>query len=239
MNNLIKINNKDLQIKEFNNQRVVTFKDIDLVHERVEGTAKRNFNSNKKHFVENIDYFFVKPADVKKYEFRTSEINNAGTYLITESGYLMLVKSLSDDLAWQVQRDLVNNYFRVKDIYSGMSKELQAILMLDKKYQEQDTRISKLENNMTIDYEQQENICRLAREKVVRVLGGKGTPAYRKLNKKVFSEFWKDYKRIMGVNSYKNTPVKNMDKAILIIDSWKPSEETCYMILGANSQMVF
>ena len=33
--------------------------------------------------------------------------------LITESGYLMLVKSLTDDLAWTVQRELVNNYFRV------------------------------------------------------------------------------------------------------------------------------
>ncbi|OAD19482.1 toxin-antitoxin system, toxin component, Bro family [Candidatus Thiomargarita nelsonii] len=31
--------------------------------------------------------------------------------LITETGYLMLVKSFTDDLAWQVQRELVNKYF--------------------------------------------------------------------------------------------------------------------------------
>jgi DNA-binding XRE family transcriptional regulator len=30
----------------------------------------------------------------------------------TESGYLMLVKSLTDDLSWEVQRLLVNSYFR-------------------------------------------------------------------------------------------------------------------------------
>ncbi|HNQ43870.1 MAG TPA: hypothetical protein PKI59_05545 [Candidatus Cloacimonadota bacterium] len=30
----------------------------------------------------------------------------------TESGYLMLVKSLTDDLSWAVQRELVNSYFR-------------------------------------------------------------------------------------------------------------------------------
>lgn len=113
---IIKINNADLSVKEFNGQRVVTFKDIDMLHERVEGTAKRNFSDNKKHFIENEDYFFVKPADVQKYEIRTSEINNRGTYLITESGYLMLVKSLQDDLAWKVQRELVNRYFRVKEI---------------------------------------------------------------------------------------------------------------------------
>ena len=42
-NREVKINNTDLLVKEFNGQRVVTFKDIDMLHERVEGTAKRNF----------------------------------------------------------------------------------------------------------------------------------------------------------------------------------------------------
>lgn len=36
------------------------------------------------------------------------------THLITESGYLMLVKSFRDDLAWGVQRALVNSYFKGK-----------------------------------------------------------------------------------------------------------------------------
>lgn len=33
MNNLVLINNQEVQVKEFNNQRVVTFKEIDRVHE--------------------------------------------------------------------------------------------------------------------------------------------------------------------------------------------------------------
>ena len=33
--------------------------------------------------------------------------------LITESGYYMLVKSFTDDLSWDVQRQLVNSYFKV------------------------------------------------------------------------------------------------------------------------------
>jgi hypothetical protein len=32
--------------------------------------------------------------------------------VLVESGYLMLTKSFNDDLAWQVQRELVNSYFR-------------------------------------------------------------------------------------------------------------------------------
>lgn len=107
----IKVNN--LEIKEFRGQRVVTFKDIDLVHGRVEGTAKSNFNSNKNRFLENEDYFII--SNSLKYEIPTLEIPNRGLTVITESGYLMLVKSFTDELAWKVQRQLVNSYFRVKE----------------------------------------------------------------------------------------------------------------------------
>lgn len=128
-NQIIKINNTDLSVKEFKGQRVVTFKDIDMLHERVEGTAGRNFRDNKKHFVENEDFFFIKPADIGNNEIRRSEINNKGTYLITESGYLMLVKSLQDDLAWKVQRELVNNYFRVKENVQAKATCIEDILI--------------------------------------------------------------------------------------------------------------
>ena len=79
-NQIVQINSTDLSVKEFKGQRVVTFKDIDMLHERVEGTAGRNFRENKIHFVENEDFFFIKPADVGNNEIRHSEINNKGAY---------------------------------------------------------------------------------------------------------------------------------------------------------------
>ena len=136
MNNLIKINNKDLQIKEYLNQRVVTFKDIDMVHERAEGTAGRNFRDNKERFIEGIDYFEITKKEVPTNFVETYGFNKfapTGT-LITESGYLMLVKSLTDDLAWKVQRQLVNNYFRGKQLVNNLnnlSPELQVLINLE------------------------------------------------------------------------------------------------------------
>lgn len=47
MNEVITIENTEMQIREYNGQRVVTFKDIDEVHQRPKGTAKRNFTRNK------------------------------------------------------------------------------------------------------------------------------------------------------------------------------------------------
>lgn len=131
-NQLVKINDTDLAVKEFNGQRVVTFKDIDMLHERVEGTAKRNFSDNKKHFVKNVDYYELSKSDVGTDFVLTYEFDKKAPkgILLTESGYLMLVKSLQDDLAWKVQRELVNNYFRVKENgqalnTSELSPELQ------------------------------------------------------------------------------------------------------------------
>ena len=122
--NEIMINDTPVTVKEYQGQRVVTLKDIDMVHGRPDGTAKRNFNSNREHFIEGQDFFIVKPSDVQKDEIRTSEINNRGTTLLTESGYLMLVKSFTDDLAWSVQRQLVNIYFKAKAMVQAESSDI-------------------------------------------------------------------------------------------------------------------
>lgn len=111
--NAVCVNNQPLEVKEWGGCRVVTFKDVDRVHQRPEGTAKRAFQSNKKHFIENEDFFLAKPEADKKNEKRTFNIPVRGITLLTETGYLMLVKSFTDDLAWKVQRELVNSYFRM------------------------------------------------------------------------------------------------------------------------------
>lgn len=126
--NTITVNNYDMLIKEYNNVRVVTFKDIDTVHERPNGTARKRFNDNKKYFIEGEDFYKITPS-----EFRTAigdmdKRQQNDVTLITKSGYLMLVKSFTDDLAWRVQRELVNTYFKAKDmtlIMLNMIKQLE------------------------------------------------------------------------------------------------------------------
>lgn len=106
------INKTELAVKEYKGQRVVTFKDVDKVHGRMGGTARKRFNYSKKHFIEGVDYF-VRKRDEAKSEYGITAPN--GLTLITETGYLMLVKSFNDDLAWEVQRALVNGYFKSRE----------------------------------------------------------------------------------------------------------------------------
>lgn len=139
MNELQTINDVAITVKEHKGVRVVTFKDIDAVHGRPDGTARRNFNTNKSHLIEGEDYF-VRNSYEAQNEFGIAAPN--GLTLITESGYLMLVKSFTDDLAWEVQRELVKGYFRVKKSLSGAEQLLAQAQYLV----EQERRLSAVEN---------------------------------------------------------------------------------------------
>jgi hypothetical protein len=115
---LIHIGNTDLPVVEFYGQRVITLAMVDQAHQRPVGTARRNFNTYKEKLIENEDYFVRNTYEAKS-EFGITAPN--GLTLLTESGYLMVVKVFEDDLAWQVQRDLVNGYFKAKT--GGVSQQ--------------------------------------------------------------------------------------------------------------------
>lgn len=115
MSQSICIADQELSVIEYHGQRVLTFTQIDRVHQRSEGAARKRFNDNKARFLLDLDFYVVDSKSMSV--FRTDGIFGKSAQhgmLITESGYLMLVKSFTDDLAWQVQRELVNVYFRAK-----------------------------------------------------------------------------------------------------------------------------
>ena len=102
----VTINSTDIAVKEYNGKRVVTFKDIDACHERPEGTARKRFNDNKYRFIEGEDYFTInQPSEIRTLGITRPQggVPDKVT-VVTESGYLMLVKSFTDELAWQIQR---------------------------------------------------------------------------------------------------------------------------------------
>lgn len=113
----VTINSTELPIQEYQGQRVVTLREIDMVHERPEGTARKRFNDNKQHFIQGTDFFQLdQPSEIRTLGIERPQGGTPQSVtLITESGYLMLVKSFTDDLAWTVQRQLVNTYFRATD----------------------------------------------------------------------------------------------------------------------------
>ena len=234
MSELIHIGNSDIAIKEYKGKRVVTFKDIDAVHERPDGTARRNFNTNKKRFVEGEDFFVVSSDEIRTSRIIPISDNDfMDKTLITESGYLMLVKSFTDDLAWRVQRQLVNAYFKKAERMSPEEMMRVQLGMIDG----HEERIKALEETMTIDYGQQRVLEETVNKTVITALGGKDSNAYKQIGRKVFAECNHDLKHYFNVNARNNVPKRRFDEAVEYAKNWKTCTNTQMLINDYNAQM--
>lgn len=140
------ISGVELTPKIYNGQRVVTLRDIDAVHQRPEGTAKRNFLANRDRLVEGEDYFKICVDEIRSRKIFDISPNARGDVtVITESGYLLLVKSFTDDLAWQVQRELRAGYFAAKQQPKPMSTA-EMLLMQAQLNVDVEKRLSRVED---------------------------------------------------------------------------------------------
>lgn len=239
MDNLIKIGNQEITTKEFKGQRVVTFKDIDLVHERAEGTAGRNFRENKERFIEGVDYFQRNSSEARN-EFGVTA--PSGLYLITEQGYLMLVKSFTDDLAWQVQRQLVNTYFRAKKPMSTlelMELQIKAIKEVDSKVDTVDKDLQEFKKDMPLLGIEESKITHAVRRMGVKCLGGKESAAYqdKSLRGRVYSDIYSQLKREFGIDTYKAIKRNQCNHAVKIINTYRLPLSLREDIKNANAQM--
>ncbi|MBP3930320.1 MAG: ORF6C domain-containing protein [Peptostreptococcaceae bacterium] len=169
---------------------------------------------------------------------------NREMWFLTEDGLYEVLMQSRKPIAKQFKKkvktllkDLRLNKFNP---YKNMSKELQAILLVDKKQQELDTRITSIEDKMTVNYELAENLRIAINRRAIELLGGKDSIAYKKINKKLYAAFYRDIKRTFKVNSYKNLSVKNYELAMNFIEGWEPKDEVLnYAIHGLNSQIAF
>ncbi|HCD9049663.1 TPA: ORF6N domain-containing protein [Klebsiella quasipneumoniae] len=134
---------------EYRGQRVVTFAMIDKAHRRPKDTAKKAFQRNRARFIDGDDFFIVGSSEVewnvtdhlargiKRPGKKMNSPIRGRVTLITESGYLLLTKPFNDDLAWQVQRQLVKAYFRCPEVVTFQHialpslKELAAMPVTD------------------------------------------------------------------------------------------------------------
>ncbi len=118
MKDLIKVDNKELMIKEWKGQRVVTAWDISKLHEREVREVIQQFERNKKRLLSEEDYFIIPKEKISESQIVIQDFipNNVKEIpVFTESGYLMLVKTFTDDLSWKIQRMLVKSYFKLKE----------------------------------------------------------------------------------------------------------------------------
>lgn len=119
-----------------------------------------------------------------------------------------------------------------------VSKEMQALFLLDQRTVQQEARLTALENTMTVDYSQQQTLKKAVGRVVVEALGGKAAPAYNDphVRGKLFSECNRDVQDWFRVNSVCNVPRKDFTQAVEYIQRWKPSTNSVMLIQSVNAQ---
>ena len=176
----------------------------------------------------------VEPIDTPGGKQNMTVVNESGLYALVFGSRLDSAKKFKHWVTSEVLPSLrKTSSYEMKNY----SPEMKAILMHDEKIVKIDGRVTDLENNMVIDYGQQQTLKNEVNKVVVNALGGKESNAYKEVSKKVFSEINHDIQEKFTVNSRNNVPKKRFDEAIAFVRSWQPSKGTKWMIDGCNAQM--
>lgn len=226
---------------EFKNQRIILTKTLADEYGASEKNINDNFSNNKSRFLEGKHYIKLDGQALKDFKNSLPDIIGEPLkfapklILWTDRGAARHAKILDTDEAWEVYEALEENYFKPKVQIPKLSKELQAIFTIDERTVELDNRVTVIEERMTIETGKQKVLCDLVNGKVIAILGGKDSPAYKELGKKAFRQCWNDYKAALNVASYKDTAIKDFDLGKQTIINWKPNRELELMIKGCNS----
>jgi toxin-antitoxin system, toxin component, bro family len=224
MNELITVNNTEIEVKEYEGKRVVTVWDIAKVHGREVKRITENFKNNRNNFIEHEDFFSLTPKEFyeSKFSFQKFIPNNVKEIvLFTESGYLLLVKTFTDDLSWDIQRQLVKTYFRFKEAQKTMTLP-QQLLAQAQCLVEMDNRITvvenKVDNEIRVNSGEQLRITKAVKRRVCQRID-----LYVDLigkDKFMYQAIYRDLKDRFGVASYKDIKRKDLTDCLNYISTW-------------------
>lgn len=111
------------------NKKSILVKDVAQIHEQSVGNINRLINNNRKWFEDGIDVIDLLNASEAFRNFahqlgldksnRTQHI-----YLLSERGYSLLVKFMDDEKATRVYKQLLDNYFNMREVIKNNNPSL-------------------------------------------------------------------------------------------------------------------
>jgi len=239
----------NLKVIEYRNIRVLTTQQIAEAYEASPDTVTKNFNRNKERYTEGKHFVCLKGDELK--EFRANGqidlLPNLNTlYLWTEKGAFLHAKSLNTDKAWEAYSNLIDGYFKQQDVLAGLSQEMKAIVMIDRKQVQMENRMDKLEFDIPLYGAEADELSNHVKRKGVNVLGGKQSEAYKdtEIRAKVYRDIYDQIKREFGIyddsgkpKSYKALKRKYIADAHELVDCYEVPTYLEELITDANAQM--
>lgn len=160
-NEVVKVNNQEVSVIEWNNERVITTAQLAEVYGADIKVVSNNFNRNKGRFEEGKHYYLLRGEELSK--FKTSHQNDewlkhlSHLYLWTKRGASRHCKILGTDKAWEQFDFLEEAYFNPRRSMQTdeLSPELQmfskifeSAARLELKQKEQDKKLELLDSKV-------------------------------------------------------------------------------------------
>lgn len=164
-------------------------------------------------------------------------------YLLTKKGCEMVANKLTGEKGILFTAQYVNRFAEMEKKQKIPTTDRE-ILMLSVKVQEQtaqrvdklEEKFETLESSLTIDHGQQQKLQMLCKSRVISLLGGKNTSAYKLYSKQLFSSIWGDFKQYFNIASYRDCLVTDFEDAKKYLVSYNPSNNIVLAIRKANNQ---
>lgn len=205
-----------------------------------------SFGKEHKSVLRSVEDLVAQNCAAKSMFYETTYENRGKQYpmyLMNRDGFSLLVMGFTGKAAleWKLKYIQAFNEMEKKLATPQMprlSKEMQALFLLDDRTQKQEQRLTALENTMTVDYNQQRVLRKSISRSVIGALGDEKAPACidNHVRSKVYSECNHDVQDWFRVNSVGNIPRKRFDEAVEYIQRWKPSTNTVMLIQQTNGQ---
>ena len=203
------------------------------------------FGKEHKHVMRDIKNLTVQNWAVKemfKEGVYTNERNRQyPMYYINRDGFTLLAMGFTGKEALQ---------FKLKYIeaFNAMEQELKQPKLSTKELllratNEHEQRIEKLETKVQkafddapINFVQQKRLEDARKKRVIEVLGGYDSNAYKQMARKVFAACSRDVKRLFTIPRYNELPKADFEAAIDFISGWSPDAVITYEINTLNNQ---
>lgn len=234
----LKHKHKDAVVKRIDGKLVVTSRQV-----------AEDFDKEPKHVNEVIRKLIAENSTVKNMIIESTYISSRGReekeYLLTRDGFSLLVMGFtgSKALQWKLKYIEAFNQMEqaIKNPYSHLSKELQAIFTLDIEQQRIKSDVKELKEGMPLFNVECKELQALVRKKGIEILGGKVSHAYKdnSIRGKVYSDIQHQIKREFGVTRYEAIKRIQLDKAKEIVNGYKAPYVLEYEIKKVNSQINF
>lgn len=143
MNQIIKVNNHNVSVIEWNNERVITTAQLAEVYDASEQQVQQNFNNHQDNFIEGKHYMILRGEELKAFKRFFDDIEAATgvskfasqLYLWTRRGANRHCKILDTDKAWEQFDAMEEAYFNPVNEkafqFRDMSPQLQFMINME------------------------------------------------------------------------------------------------------------